>query len=39
MTWTGRDRVFELMDRTNALVDPRDAGDRDVHLLDAPGRG
>lgn len=36
MSWTGRDRVFELMDQTNALVDPREAENSDVHLLDPP---
>lgn len=36
MTWTGRERVLELMERTNALVDPREVDDRDVRLLDPP---
>lgn len=36
MRWTDRDEVLSLMDRTNALVDPRDA--EDVHLLDPPDR-
>ena len=34
MTWAGRDRVFALMGETNALADPRDVDDRDLHLLD-----
>lgn len=34
MSWTGRDRVFELMDQTNALVDPRDGENGAVHMLD-----
>ena len=36
MSWTSHDRVFELMDQTNALVDPRDVENSDVHLLDPP---
>lgn len=36
MSWTGRERVLESMERTNALVDPREVGDRDLHLLDPP---
>lgn len=39
MTWTGRDRVLELMAQTDALVDPRDAEGRDVDLLDPPAAG
>jgi hypothetical protein len=34
----GNGRVFELMDQTNALVDPRDVENSDVHLLDPPAR-
>jgi hypothetical protein len=37
MTWSPRERVLDLMQRTNALIDPRDAEDRDVRLLDPPG--
>jgi len=36
MTWTGRDRVLELMARTNALVTPEQAAAENVHLLDPP---
>lgn len=39
MSWTSRNRVFELMDQTNALVDPRDVENSDVHLLDPPAHG
>ena len=34
MTWTGRDWVMELLERTNALVTPDEATARNVHLLD-----
>ena len=34
MTWTGRDRVLELMNRTNALVTPEHAAARNLHLRD-----
>lgn len=34
MTWEGHDRVMALMLETNALVDPREAEERNVHLLD-----
>jgi hypothetical protein len=34
MSWIGRDAVFAAMEQTNALVDPREDGGRDVHLLD-----
>jgi hypothetical protein len=37
MSWTGRERVLGLMEQTNALVDSREVGGRDVHLLDPPG--
>jgi fido (protein-threonine AMPylation protein) len=39
MSWTDRGRVLELMAQTNALVDPRDIGDREIHLLDPAGPG
>jgi hypothetical protein len=34
MTWDERATVLELMDRTNALVPPEIAHDRNLHLLD-----
>lgn len=37
MDWADRDRVLELMHRTNALVAPDVAATQNVHLLD-PGR-
>ncbi len=36
MTWTGRDRVMELMQQTNALVTPQHAAAANLHLRD-PG--
>jgi hypothetical protein len=34
MTWTGHERVLELMRETNALVAPDSARELDLHLLD-----
>ena len=34
MTWTPRARVLELMDATNALVEPERARELNLHLLD-----
>jgi len=35
MTWTGHDNVLHLLERTNALVTPEHAQERNLHLLDA----
>ena len=38
MEWSGRDRVLELMEQTNALVTPDRAAAENIHLADArPG--
>jgi hypothetical protein len=37
MTWTGHDRVIELLEQTNALADPDRVEAENPHLLD-PGR-
>lgn len=34
MPWTGRDRVVELMEQTNALVTPEQTAAENLHLLD-----
>jgi fido (protein-threonine AMPylation protein) len=34
MDWTDRDRVFESLKQTNALVSPEQAAARNLHLLD-----
>lgn len=34
MTWTGHDRVLQLMRATNALVTPDEAREHNIHLLD-----
>lgn len=34
MTWTGRDRVLELMQQTNALVTPQHGAAANLHLRD-----
>jgi len=36
MTWSGHDRVLELLERTNALVTPERTRELDLHLLDPP---
>ena len=36
MTWEPREQVIDLLRQTNALVDPREAGQSEVHLLDPP---
>jgi len=39
MTWKPHDRVLDLMEQTNALLDPHDREHSDVHLLDPVGDG
>ena len=34
MTWTGHDRVLQLLEQTNALVTPERAQELNLHLLD-----
>jgi fido (protein-threonine AMPylation protein) len=36
MTWTGHDRVLELLRQTNALATPERARELNLHLLDPP---
>jgi hypothetical protein len=34
MSWSGHDRVLELLEQTNALATPERARELDLHLLD-----